>query len=249
MLELYTFAPSTCSQKVRLLLAEKGLDFEEHVLNSAKNEHLSEEYLKLNPNGVVPTLVHDGNVIIESAVILEYLEEVFPEPPKAPRDAVGRAKMRAWIHFFEEFAVPAVRYPTFQKYLRHNFKDKDKNEQIQKRPLKSDFYTRMLREDGFTDTEMEKAFADIRLTVTRMEEALAKGGPYLMGKEWTLADACVTPAIDRMNDLGHSHLWEDLPHVKAWIEAIRARPSFDKAYYPGARMSEIYEKKAGAAAE
>ena len=247
MLELYTFAPSTCSQKVRLTLAEKGLDFTEHKLDSRKGEHLAPDYLALNPNGVVPTLVHDGQVIIESVVILEYLDEVFPDPPVRPAEPVARAKLRTWLHFFEEFAVPAVRYPTFQKYLRHNFdgeNDAERAEEIEKRPLKHDFYERMLRADGFTDAEMQKAFDDIRLVVTRMEGSLKDTGPYLMGADWTIADACVTPAIDRMDDLGHSRLWEDLPRVQGWIEAIRARPSFAKAYYPGSRMSEIYEGKA-----
>ena len=79
MLELYHAPQSTCSQKVRIALAEKNLDWTERRVNLPKNEQLRPEYLKLNPNGVVPTLVHDGKVIIDSSVILEYLDEVFPQ--------------------------------------------------------------------------------------------------------------------------------------------------------------------------
>ena len=78
MLELYHANHSTCSQKVRLCIAEKGLDFEGHLLDLGAKEQLDPEYLKLNPNGVVPTLVHDEVVITDSSVICEYLDEVFP---------------------------------------------------------------------------------------------------------------------------------------------------------------------------
>ena len=98
MLELYHANHSTCSQKVRLCLAEKGLDFEGHLINLATKEQLDPEYLKLNPNGVVPSLVHDGVVIMDSSVICEYLDEVFPEnslarpiPPSAPTCGNGCA--------------------------------------------------------------------------------------------------------------------------------------------------------------
>ncbi len=76
-LELYNAPHSTCSQKVRLTLAEKTLDFVEHHVSLWDNEHLTDWYLKLNPNGVVPTLVHGGQPVIDSSVINEYLDEVF----------------------------------------------------------------------------------------------------------------------------------------------------------------------------
>ena len=75
MLELYNAPQSTCSQKVRLTLAEKGLEFVEHKLKLFRNDQLKPEYLKLNPNGVVPTLVDGGVQIIDSSVIMEYLDE------------------------------------------------------------------------------------------------------------------------------------------------------------------------------
>jgi glutathione S-transferase len=101
MLELYNFAESTCSQKVRLCLAEKCLDFIDHRVDYSIREQLSAAYLKLNPNGVVPTLLHGGEPIIESSVIVEYLDEVFPDPPLSPEGPVGRAKMRAWLRYID----------------------------------------------------------------------------------------------------------------------------------------------------
>ena len=75
MLTLYNAAHSTCSQKVRICLAEKRLQFDDIKLDLGKDkDHLKPDYLKLNPNGVVPTLVDDGDVIIDSSVICEYLD-------------------------------------------------------------------------------------------------------------------------------------------------------------------------------
>ena len=78
-LELYHYAISTCSQKVRLVLAEKGLEFESHTVDLLAGGQHAVDYVKLNPNHVVPTLVHDGRVLIESSLINEYLDEAFPE--------------------------------------------------------------------------------------------------------------------------------------------------------------------------
>ncbi|MBT5458359.1 MAG: glutathione S-transferase family protein, partial [Rhodospirillaceae bacterium] len=101
MLTLYHGETSTCSKRVRITLAEKGVEWESRHLNLAKRENLDPDYLKLNPNGVVPTLVHDGRVLIESVFIIQYLDEVFPEPPLAPADAYGRAQMRIWMDRIE----------------------------------------------------------------------------------------------------------------------------------------------------
>ncbi len=79
MLELYNSPVSTCSQKVRMTLWEKELPWQERLIIFSTNEHLSDWYLAINPNGVVPTLVHDGKTIIDSAVINEYLDDVFPD--------------------------------------------------------------------------------------------------------------------------------------------------------------------------
>ena len=96
-IELYHGLPSTCSKKVRLVLYEKGLPFKSHLMDLRKFEQHAPDYLKLNPGGVVPTLVHDGAVIIESSVIMEYLEDAFPAVPLRARDAQGRARMRLWL--------------------------------------------------------------------------------------------------------------------------------------------------------
>jgi glutathione S-transferase len=96
MLELYHNNISVCAQKVRVVLAEKNQPWTNHHLSLAKGEHLTPAFKTMNPRGVVPVLLHDGNVIVESSVICAYLDEVFPEPPLMPKSPVERATMRLW---------------------------------------------------------------------------------------------------------------------------------------------------------
>ena len=96
MLELYHDNLSVCAQKVRIVLAEKNQPWTNHHLSLASGEHLTPEFKTMNPRGVVPVLVHDGNVIVESSVICSYLDEVFPDPPLMPKNPVERATMRLW---------------------------------------------------------------------------------------------------------------------------------------------------------
>jgi glutathione S-transferase len=242
-LELYNFPPSTCSLKVRIALAEKELKWVDHRLLSKNNDHLKPEYLKLNPNGVVPTLVHEGAVVTDSSVILEYLDEVFPEVKLTPDEPVKRAKMRSWLRFFEEVPTPAVRYPSFEQVLlRHYAKlsNEELDVQAESRPLKREFYKTM-GTDGFEKKHLDKAMGDMRLTVDRMEKELSENGPWLIGEHYTIADICVAPLIDRMEDLGHEYLWKDThPHVVDWFKRMKARPAYTMAYYHGARFSQIY---------
>jgi glutathione S-transferase len=113
-LTLYNAPQSTCSQRVRFVLNAKGLAFAEHRLDLFAGDQLKPDYLALNPNGVVPTLVHDGAVIIDSSVIMEYVEEVFPNTPRfVPADPVARASMRSLMRFIDEVPAPAIRVPSY----------------------------------------------------------------------------------------------------------------------------------------
>jgi len=98
VLTLYHGWRSSASRRVRLCLAEKGLAFESKVVDLVKGEHHSPEFLKLNPNGVIPLLIlEDGRALYESGTICEYVDETWPDPPLRPADAYGRAEMRNWI--------------------------------------------------------------------------------------------------------------------------------------------------------
>ena len=92
---------SSASRRVRLCLEEKGLAYESHVVDMAKLEHHSPEYLKINPLGVIPTLIHDGRPLHESGTICEYLDESFPDPKLRPDAPYERAEMRNWIRHID----------------------------------------------------------------------------------------------------------------------------------------------------
>src|SRR5262245_44541267 len=107
---LYNAPQSTCSQRVRFVLNAKKISFAEIKLDLLAGDQLKPDYLALNPNGVVPTLDHDGAIVIESSVIIEYLDEVVPTPESfTPRDPVTRARMRALMRFIDEMPAAAVR--------------------------------------------------------------------------------------------------------------------------------------------
>jgi glutathione S-transferase len=242
MLELYNAMQSTCSQKVRITLAEKGIDFVEHRLKLFKQEQLRPEYLKLNPNGVVPTLVHDGVPVIDSSVIMEYLDEVFPDHSLTPQSPRQRDEMRAWMRFFEEVPTAAVRYPSYQVAFGRHFSEMSESEfreVASSKPLRDKFLGEMDKDKGFSQEKIEQAEKSVRKTVVRMETRL-KDQCYLVGAKISLADICILPPLIRMEDLGYSHLWSDLHGVQAWLERMKSRPSFQKAFYTGALLSEQY---------
>ena len=244
MLKLYNAPHSTCSQKVRICLAEKGLPFEDIRLDLGKGkDQLKPEYLALNPNGVVPTLVDDGEVIIDSSVICEYLDEKYPAPKLTPENVAQRAKMRAWMRYLEEVPTVAVRIPSFNMGFLPRYEglndEQFRAEQSDVRTIRKHFYRRM-GPKGFKPAEVEAALDQIGSTCARMEAALANG-PWLMGAQYTIADIVVTPSIDRMADLGYSSIWTDkYPRVTAWYARMQARPAFQKAFYQGTRMSETF---------
>jgi glutathione S-transferase len=236
MLALYNSPVSTCSQKVRMALAEKALPWDDRRISFAANEHLSDWYRKLNPNGVVPTLVHDDTVVVDSSVINEYLDDVFPERPLRPADMGARAAMRAWRQYIDEVPTPAIRVPSFNAHFVKLVADLTQEQfdaYVERMPLRKYFYRRMGR-TGFSDQDVKDALEQLRQTLERMEDSL-KGGDWLVGDEFTLADISVMPTVVRMEDLGLARLWSDLPRVADWYARLQARPSFATTYYEGTR--------------
>ncbi|HKG00926.1 MAG TPA: glutathione S-transferase N-terminal domain-containing protein, partial [Xanthobacteraceae bacterium] len=196
---LYNAPPSTCSQRVRFVLNAKKLPFAEVKLDLMAGDQLKPEYLALNPNGVVPTLDHDGNIVIDSSVIIEYLDEVAPEPARfTPADPVARARMRALMRFIDEMPAAAVRVPTFNLAFLPRFAGLSEDEFLafaESKPLRKEFMLAMGR-TGFPEKEMNAALDRLRRTYQRMDAEMEKsGGPWLLGKDITLADVAVMPAL------------------------------------------------------
>jgi len=119
MITLYHHGSSVCAAKVRIVLAEKSLHWEGIYVDILRGDQFDPAYMKLNPKAVVPTLVHDGKIIIESAVICEYLDEAFPTTPLKPADAEQRAAMRLWTKAVDEYLHPACAELTFASCHRY----------------------------------------------------------------------------------------------------------------------------------
>ena len=243
MLELYNAPQSTCSQKVRLTLAEKGLEFVEHKLKLFQNDQLKPEYLKLNPNGVVPTLVDGGVPIIDSSVIMEYLDEVFPQPERlVPDDPVERATMRALMRFIDEVPAAAIRVPSYNLAFLPSFQAMSEEEfraLAESKPLRKEFLLAMGR-TGFSDAEMKSSMDRLARSVRRMDDAIrTSGGPFMLGR-LTLADIAIMPVIVRLEDINLTAMWDEHPAVGTWLDAIQARPAYARTYYFGSLLTEKY---------
>src|ERR1700733_9681338 len=177
MLTLYHAPHSTCSQKVRMVLHEKGVPFDEVRIDLGKKEQLKPEYLAINPNGVVPTLVDDGTPIVESSVICEYLDEKYPQSPLVPSNLLERARMRAWTHYIEEVAVGAIRIPSFNRAFLYRFEKKDQkqfeNEEIGPRPVRRELFQRMGSPKGFSKQDIDRSLEQLTETCRRMDARIA----------------------------------------------------------------------------
>src|SRR5271169_1413380 len=128
MLELYHAEPAANSMKPLIALFEKGLEFKSHYVNLLTFEQHEPWFVKLNPNGQVPVLVHDGATITESTVINEYLDDVFPNLPLRPADPVERARMRIWNKYVDEYFCPALSMIGWHVMVRRIASAIDKNE-------------------------------------------------------------------------------------------------------------------------
>jgi glutathione S-transferase len=232
MLYLYHGTTSVCAIKVRLTIAEKALPWEGEVLWLQRGDQYRPDYLKLNPNAVVPTLVHDGKVIIESTLIMEYLEETFPDIPLMPRDPYGRSQVRLWLKRVDELHVHCGTITAAMAFRRYFMRQTpDGRDAYVARILDPVVRERLQRimDDGLAAPDATDAARRYDTFVGFMERALAQSN-YLVGNSFTLADAGAIPYINRANMLGLGGLWEDRrPRVADWYARMRQRPSFNSA--------------------
>ncbi|MDJ0926868.1 MAG: glutathione S-transferase family protein [Gammaproteobacteria bacterium] len=221
-LVLYHSVESTCAQKVRLVMAEKGLEWEENRLNLRKGEQFSPDYLKLNPKAVVPTLVHGDTVVRESSIINEYLEDCFPEPALRPFAPGERAQMRLLIKTIDDEVHGAIGVLSYAIFLRHQM-----NERLSPAELAEHFQKvadparrerqQKTHEKGLQSPAAGLAIQTLRRFVSQLAESLA-GRDWLASEKYTLADAAALPYMFRARALHLTPLWDDQPELAAWLE-------------------------------
>jgi glutathione S-transferase len=241
MLELYHSGLTTCSKQVRHCLREKGLPYESRYVELWRYENLSPDYLKLNPNGVVPTLVHDGVPVINSLCINEYIEDAFPAPPLRPADLHERARSRYWAWTADEVHLQLARL-THARMLQatvNQLSPADKETMLKHTPVpeKRDRW-RILTKGGYSEEQLDMALDGVMFVFGRMDEELTKRGPWLAGKTYSLGDISMLAIVHRISELFPDRLDRaKFPKMMDWWDRSMARPAAKYTYTDGTEES------------
>lgn len=227
-LHLYHSAISNCAMRVRITLEEKNIPWVSHHFDIAKREHITPEYFGINPNGVVPTLVHDGVVIIESDDIIDYLDQTFAEPPLRPKSEEDIERMYWWLKSAIEIHVKGVKtfiyYHKMQGKMKQSEEQKKAYEKLQSNKELLEFHKHSSAE-GFTAEEAKAA----ELILDRFfEEAdtILGNQDWLVGNQFTLADITWIPLHFTLSGVGYN--FDQFPAVQAWANRLHERESFKK---------------------
>lgn len=240
MLALYHFGPVANSLTPLLCLLEKGLAFENRLLDSRKWEHLDPAFQALSPDGMVPILVHNGRVVRESTVINEYLDTVFPEPPLRPSDPWLCAEMRVLTKYVDEYFCPALTVigahgatpyaSSIDKAEMQRILARMPNDEVRRK-------WQTVSDKGYPPEQLADARRRLANCVVRAERQLAHGGDWLLGSECTLADIkwySMAPALPRVVPEACNN--EASPATLAWLARMSNRPAVRalESYRPAA---------------
>jgi glutathione S-transferase len=229
MIDLYHHPLSPASQKVRIVLAEKGIEYTSRVVDLPAKENLAEWYLKLNPMGVLPTLVADGEAICESSIICEYLNERFQQPSLTPGKPLANARMRWWMKHVDERVHYAAGALMWTLVMRPGMLQKPQHERMAllERIPDRERQKRHRRwvEHGIDSEDFPDAIAMFQRTIAELDAALASG-PWVVGRQFTLADAAMLPYAQVIDQFGWNGFLADAPRVAAWFELAKRRNSF-----------------------
>lgn len=230
-MKLYHAPVSTCSQKVRLVLAEKGLAYEHAFIDLLAGEQFAPEYVAKNPSAVVPTLEDGDRIFVESTLINEYLEDAYPEPALAPADAADRHAMRLWTKKIDELH-PFCGIQTFAIGARPGMLARPAEEvdaliQVIPDPARR-AVRRSVIDHGVAAPEFVGAYRMHEKFFDLADQTLAER-PFLVGGSFTLADAALLPYVLRVDHLNLLGLLEGRDGLAAWYERIQARPSYQSA--------------------
>ena len=223
-MELYHNRMSVCSEKVRIVMAEKGLTATEYHLDLAAGESHTPEYLTLNAKGVVPTLVDHGKAINESTVICEYLDDAYPELRLRPEDPYARAQMRLWTMMPDAGLHVWCGIVSFAIMWRHQ----DRTQQMAKWSPQLRAERMEAIEKGLNAARVAPALRNHVDVFRKMGKAL-ETSPWLTGDTYSLADIAMLPYVYRFADMALAWIWEEDPEMKPiddWLERCRQRRGF-----------------------
>lgn len=252
-LHLFHAPLSSCSQKVRLFLAEKGVAWQPHPVNLAANENITDYYLGINPRGLVPALVDDGAVHIESNDIILHLEKRFPDPPLIP--AADEERTEAMLAYEDELHVD-IRNVTFRFLFEPPVAPKSPEVLARYRALGSDTvggepddhksaeiaYWENYGEHHVLDVEVRRSVAAFAKAFGKLEEMLRRNA-FLLGKAVSVVDIAWFVYANRLQIAGYP--LERHPALSRWYAALLARPGWaDEVMLPDALRPMVAEHQA-----
>ena len=247
MLELYHFPLSRCSRKVRMVLAEKEIPYKSHVINLWTYEQMQPEYLRINPKGLVPVLVHDGKVIVESDNIGIYIDEHFPGKKRLiPADPEAAERMHYFIDLQNKYPRGELTQGNLKnrglmgRFLRRFYWGKIAfvEEKLKTNPAEfKEWYEHKLEELKKFEATVADPVAQAELlkkvegTLDEVEAQLATS-TWLCDEMFTLADISWLSVLDRLAEVRLESLWTGgrRPNIEKYLARLRARPSFRKSY-------------------
>lgn len=236
MIHLYHFWSSTCSRKVRICLAEKGVEWTSHHVDIVeKRENTEDWYVKLNPKGVVPTIVYNDKIITESNIIIEFLDDLVEEPALMPEDSLGKAQVRFWLEGSENTVHKNINILSWNR--RHmkrmsHISHQDHQVVLEKFPDPDKRLTMLKRlRDGVSEEDEQNAINILSFFMSNLDKALAKN-TWVVGDQFTLADIAIAPFIERFqaNKLNMLVDYQKWPNIGRWWAEVQSRRSFKLAY-------------------
>ena len=223
-IHLYHGNISNCSMRVRMTLIEKRLPWTSHHLDLKKKENISDGYFGINPNGLVPTLVDNGVVHIESNDIIDYLDETYPEPSLRASDNEG---MMEWLRLAASIHVPAVKpyvYATkIQKKVKKTAEEQKKYDELQKNEELKSFHAKHAGGSAFGEDDVARSQEILGECFAKLENAL-EGREWIMGDQFTLADISWIPLHFVL--IGCGYPFERHPNISRWAAAFRGKKSY-----------------------
>ncbi len=219
-LHLWHAPMSSCSQRVRIALAEAGRGFESHLVDLERGEHASESYQKIHPDGLVPALVDDGHLIIESVDIIQHVSK--------GRSALTRGVDGDLLKKADEVQRD-LKLLTFEFLFRGAPEKDDAEARAFQENHKNEWLKQFYRDfaAGFSRERIDAAVNRVKSGFDRLDGILSDGRPYLSGTDFTVADIAWMPNVHRFELMGWP--FENTPHLQRWFENVSRRPSYEQA--------------------
>jgi GSH-dependent disulfide-bond oxidoreductase len=251
MLRLYHWEPNANSGKPMLALAEKGVEYESHYLDLLKFDQHQGEYLKINPDGTIPAMVHGDRVPTESTPMMEYVDEEFDGPPLRPASPAERWRMRWWMRYFDAYFGPSLSMIGWSVFVGPAARQRDPEElraAIDRIPLEARRIAwRKAVFNEFSAAELEESRRRVVWATGILENHLATH-EWIAGTTFSLGDIngfnlgfalpLSQPAV--CND-------EKTPHIMEWLRRIYERPATRQTWAKGrtqlASRAALLERK------